>query len=40
MVASALEEIAQLYLEQDRPLPIPFEPAEDVEAFLIERLPL
>lgn len=40
MVASALEEIAQLYLEQGRPLPIPFEPAEDVDAYLIEQLPL
>ena len=38
--SSALEEMAQLYLERGLPLPIPSEPAENIEADLIERMPL
>ena len=40
MIASALEEVAQLYLEQGRALPVPREPQEGMEADLIERMPL
>ena len=39
MIASALEEVAQLYLEQGRALPVPQEPREGIEADLIERMP-
>jgi predicted RNase H-like HicB family nuclease len=40
MIASALEDIAALYLEEGRPLPIPNPDAADSEADLIELLPL
>lgn len=40
MIASALGEMAQLYLEQGKPLPVPNERADDPKADLIERMPL
>ena len=40
MIASALGELAQLYLEQGKPLPTPMEEADDPKADLIERIPL
>ncbi len=41
MIASALEEMAELYLEQGRALPVPGTvPVEDASADLIERMPL
>ncbi len=40
MIASALDEVAQLYLEQGRALRVPQEPREGMEAGLIERMPL
>lgn len=40
MVASALLDIAQIYLEEGRPLPIPNADASSPEADLIELLPL
>ena len=40
MIASALEDLAQLSLEEGRPLPIPDPNAADPEADLVELLPL
>ena len=40
MVASALEDIAQLHLEQGRALPVPKASVEDPDADLIEKMPL
>ncbi|HWP85815.1 MAG TPA: type II toxin-antitoxin system HicB family antitoxin [Terriglobia bacterium] len=40
MIASALEEMAELYLDEGRPLPLPSEGATDPEADLIELIPL
>jgi predicted RNase H-like HicB family nuclease len=40
MVASALLDVAQVHLEQGRPLPIPSADASAPEADLIELLPL
>jgi predicted RNase H-like HicB family nuclease len=40
MIASALEEMAQSYLEDGQPLPIPASDAADPEADLIELIPL
>ena len=40
MVASALLDVAQVYLEQGRPLPIPNADASAPEADLIEMIPL
>ena len=40
MIASALEEMAEDYLDSGRPLPVPDLEAADAEADLIELLPL
>jgi predicted RNase H-like HicB family nuclease len=40
MIASALEEIAQLFLEEGKPLPIPDKDAVAPDADLVELLPL
>ena len=40
MIASALEEVAQLYLEQGRALPVPQAPSDETAGDLIERMPL
>jgi predicted RNase H-like HicB family nuclease len=40
MIASALEDIAQLLLEEGKPLPIPREDAQNRDADLIELVPL
>lgn len=40
MIASALEDMAESYLEEGRPLPTPAEAITDFEADLIERIPL
>jgi len=40
MIADALAELAQIYLEEGRPLPQPDREAADAEADLIELLPL
>ncbi len=40
MIASALEDVAQMYLEEGKPLPIPNAEAADPDADLIELLPL
>ena len=40
MIASALEDIAQLCLEEGRALPVPCPEASDPEADLIELIPL
>lgn len=40
MIASALEELAQLFLEEGRPLPKPLEEAHSPDADLIELVPL
>jgi predicted RNase H-like HicB family nuclease len=40
MIASALEEMAQLHLEEGKPLPIPSPEAAAPEADLVELLPL
>ena len=40
MIASALEDLAALLLEQGQPLPTPNPEAADVDADLIELLPL
>jgi predicted RNase H-like HicB family nuclease len=40
MIATALEEIAESYLEESRPLPVPAAAAADSEADLIERISL
>lgn len=40
MIASALEDIAQLWIEEGRALPIPEPHAHDPEADLVEILPL
>lgn len=40
MIASALEDLAQLLLEEGKPLPPPSQGAHDVDADLIELAPL
>ena len=40
MIASALEEMAELYLEEGRPLPIPSPTVNDLEADFVELIPL
>jgi predicted RNase H-like HicB family nuclease len=40
MIASALEDLAQLLLEEGKALPVPSEDAQDAEADLIELVPL
>jgi len=40
MIASALEEMAESYLDEGRPLPAPSESAADSEADYIELIPL
>lgn len=40
MVASALEEMAQIYLEEGKPLPVPDSEVSAPEADLIELIPL
>jgi predicted RNase H-like HicB family nuclease len=40
MIASALEEMAQLFLEEGKPLPIPTPDAAATDADLVELLPL
>ena len=40
MIASALEDMAELYLEEGRPLPTPSATATDPEADLVELIPL
>jgi predicted RNase H-like HicB family nuclease len=40
MIASALEDLARLLLEEGRPLPVPSEEARSAEADLIELMPL
>lgn len=40
MIASALEEMAEIYLEEGRPLPIPSATAADPEADYVELIPL
>jgi predicted RNase H-like HicB family nuclease len=40
MIASALEDLAQLLLEAGRPLPVPSEEAHNRDADLIELVPL
>lgn len=40
MIASALEDIAETYLEEGRPLPTPSPAATDPEADFVELIPL
>jgi predicted RNase H-like HicB family nuclease len=40
MIASALEDLAQLLLEEGKPLPVPSEDAQSADAALIELVPL
>ena len=40
MIASALEEMAQLHLEEGKPLPVPSPDAVAADADLVELLPL
>ena len=40
MIASALEEMAESYLEEARPLPVPSATATDPEADYVELIPL
>jgi predicted RNase H-like HicB family nuclease len=40
MIASALEEMAQLHLEEGKPLPVPSSDASADDADLVELLPL
>jgi predicted RNase H-like HicB family nuclease len=40
MIASALEDLAQLLLEEGRPLPGPSDDAHDPDADIIELVPL
>jgi predicted RNase H-like HicB family nuclease len=40
MIASALEDIAQMYLEEGKPLPVPNVGANAPDADLVELLPL
>lgn len=40
MIASALEEMAESYLEEGRPLPVPSATAMDPEADYVELIPL
>jgi predicted RNase H-like HicB family nuclease len=40
MIASALEEMAQLHLEEGKPLPVPSPDAAAADADLVELLPL
>jgi predicted RNase H-like HicB family nuclease len=40
MIASAIEDMAQLLLEEGKPLPVPREEAQDRDADLIELVPL
>lgn len=40
MIASALEDLAQMLLEEGKPLPVPSEEAQNPDAELIELVPL
>ena len=40
MIASALEDMAELYLDEGRPLPTPSATATDPEADFVELIPL
>ena len=40
MIASAIEDLAQLLLEEGKPLPVPREDAQNRDADLIELVPL
>ena len=40
MISSALEDLAQALLEEGKPLPVPSEGAQNLEADLIELVPL
>ncbi|MBC7928725.1 MAG: type II toxin-antitoxin system HicB family antitoxin [Bryobacteraceae bacterium] len=40
MIASAIEDMAQLLLEEGKPLPVPLEMAQNPDADLIELVPL
>lgn len=40
MIASAIEDLAQILLEEGKPLPVPAETAESQEADLVELIPL
>lgn len=40
MISSALEDLAKALLEEGKPLPIPSEDAQDLEADLIDLVPL
>ena len=40
MIASALEDLAQLLLEEGKPLPVPVNDASSADADLIELVPL
>jgi hypothetical protein len=40
MIASALDDLAQELLQEGKPLPVPSEDTHDVEADLIELVPL
>ncbi|MGH9784037.1 MAG: type II toxin-antitoxin system HicB family antitoxin [Terriglobia bacterium] len=40
MIASALEDMAELYLDEGRPLPMPSETATDPETDFVELIPL
>ena len=40
MIASAIEDLAQLLLEEGKPLPVPREDAQDRDADLVELVPL
>jgi len=40
MIASALEDLAQLFIEEGKPLPVPDPDASDPDADLIELVPL
>jgi predicted RNase H-like HicB family nuclease len=40
MIASALEDLAELLLEEGKPLPVPLEDAHSPDADLIELIPL
>ena len=39
MIASAIEDLAQLLLEEGKPLPVPREDAQDRDADLVELVP-
>jgi predicted RNase H-like HicB family nuclease len=40
MIASALEDLAQVLLEEGKPLPVPTDSAQSIDADLIELVPL